>query len=182
VSFSCEQIRIHFERYAAEELSAAERRAVREHLALCDACRAESIAGDPALLFAGAAAGPEEVSPADVSRILEGVRAGVALKQAERRLGRRNTRRRASTVAAAVAVALFTLALPGGFSRREVEPPPMAAPTAARVITPGFANASVSAGPSQGTEPGSVTVYEIAPGSGPNEPRVVWIVDKSLDI
>ncbi len=47
---------------------------------------------------------------------------------------------------------------------------------AVKAVTPGFAKAAASA------DSAGATVYEIAPGAGPNEPRVVWIVDHSLDI
>ena len=111
MSPACPEFRSLFAAYAAEALTSSERRAVREHLALCGPCREEASASDPTLLFA--AGGPaEEVSAADMARILEGVRVGVAIKQAERRLAK--PPRRAAVVAAAAAVALFTLALPGG--------------------------------------------------------------------
>ena len=182
MSLCCADVRLRFAPYAAEELSAPERRAVREHLAACGACRAEAAAADPTLLFAEA--GPAEaVSAADAARILEGVRAAVALEQAERRLsarskGGRRARNRTGAVAAAAAVALFTMALPGGFSQ-----PPAAAPAAA--VTPVFGKTSAFARASaerSAKAPSGATVYEIAPGAGPDEPRVVWIVDGSLDI
>lgn len=177
MSPACPQVRAQFAAYAAEALASPERRAVREHLALCGPCREEAAAVDPTLLYA--AGGPiEEVSAADRERILQGVRAGVALKQAERRLVK--PKRRAAAVAAVAAVALLTLALPGGPERltgtRTGEPA-----AAAKAVTPaarsGFAKAA--AAPADGV---GATVYEIAPGAGPNEPRVVWIVDRSLDI
>ncbi|MGH9400420.1 MAG: zf-HC2 domain-containing protein, partial [Thermoanaerobaculia bacterium] len=83
----CSEIRARFGPYAAEALAADERRAVREHLALCASCVEEASAADPTLLYA-ALAPPEEVSAANRARILQGVRAGIAIRQAERRLAR----------------------------------------------------------------------------------------------
>ena len=181
MSPACPEFRARFAAYAAETMTSSERRAVREHLALCGPCREEASAADATLLFA-AGGQAEEVSAADMARILQGVRAGVAIKQAERRLAR--PPRRAAAVAAAAAVALFTLALPGGPSLSSSPSPlllhspdaPAASAPAVKAVTPGFANA---AAPADST---GATVYEIAPGAGPNEPRVVWIVGHSLDI
>jgi hypothetical protein len=174
---ACPDIRARLASYSAEELSGPQRREVREHLAGCRTCREAAVTADPTLLFAGAAP-VEDVSAADMARILEGVRVGVALKQAERRLAmHRKPGRRTAAVAAAAAVVLFTLALPGGLSPRASAPAARA--TAGKTVTPGFAKASVTA-PADAS--GGATVYEIAPGSGPDNPRVVWIVDRSLDI
>ena len=191
MSFSCPDARARFASYAAEALTSEERRAVREHIAACEACREEAATADATLLFAGTAP-VEDVSAAEMARILEGVRAGVALKQAERRLGRtlvrsrergEGGRRLAAAIAAAAAVALFTLALPGGLSERAAAP--LAPAAAAKAVTPGFARVSAFAnGSADGSaeSAGTATIYEIAPGEGPDEPRVVWIVDRSLDI
>jgi hypothetical protein len=178
VSPACMDVRARFAAYADETLTPLERSAMREHVALCGPCREEAASTDATLLFA-AGGPPAEVSAADMALILQGVRAGVALKRAERRLAR--PPRRAAAVAAAAAVALFTLALPGGPERdardvRRAEP-------AAEAVTPsasarfGLATAAGAPADAEGA-----TVYEIAPGAGPNEPRVVWIVDRSLDI
>ena len=114
MSSVCREVRAQFAAYAEEALTPSERGALREHLALCGPCREEAAADDATLLFASAVP-PAEVSEADMARILQGVRAGVALKRAERRLAR--PPRRAAAVAAAAAVALFTLALRGGPGR-----------------------------------------------------------------
>jgi hypothetical protein len=179
MSPACREVRGRFAAYPDETLTPLERGAVREHLALCGPCREEAASTDATLLFA-AGGPPAEVSAADVARILQGVRSGVAIKQAERRLAK--PPRRAAVVAAAAAVALFTLALPGGPSLSSSRAPshrlgvPAASAPAGKVVPSGLAKA---AAPPDGT---GATVYEIAPGAGPNEPRVVWIVDHSLDI
>jgi anti-sigma factor RsiW len=85
VTDSCREILGRLGPYAAEELPAAERRMVREHLASCGDCRREALPADPTLLFAGPVP-IEDVSAADAARILEGVRAAVSVRRAERRL------------------------------------------------------------------------------------------------
>lgn len=189
MSVSCPDVRARFASYAAEALPSEERCCVREHLAACEACREAAAAADPTLLFA-ASAPVEDVSAADRARILEGVRAGVALKRTERRLAGSPTRRRGeggarrkAAVAAAAAVVVLTLALsrPNGLSRRAAG----RADRVAAAVTPAFAFAGASAdksGDGSGDQAETATVYEIAPGAGSDEPRVVWIVDRSLDI
>lgn len=184
MSSACLEVRAQFAAYVEEALTPSERGALREHLASCGPCRGEAAAADATLAFA-AGVPPAEVSAADMERILQGVRAGVAIKRAERRLAR--PPRRAAAVAAAAAVALFTLALPGGPGRdarddgsRGVHGVRSAGPAAAAVpAAAGFGPAKAAGAPANGE---GATVYEIAPGAGPNEPRVVWIVDRSLDI
>ena len=172
---ACREVRSRFAAYAEELLAPGDRGAVREHLAACGPCREEAALADATLLFA-AGGPPAEVSAADMVRILQGVRAGVAIKRAERRLSR--PPRRAAAVAAAAAVALFTLALPGG-PEKDALGNRGTVPTAAATPSSGFGLSTAAGAPA---EAGGATVYEIAPGAGPNEPRVVWIVDRSLDI
>lgn len=184
MSPACPEFRARFAAYADETLTPFDRGAVREHLAFCGPCREEAAAADPTLLFA-AADPPPEVSAADMARILQGVRAGVEIKRAERRLAR--PPRRVAAVAAAAAVALFTLALPGGPERdaRDADARgahgAYTAEPAAAAVTPAARFGLVKAAGAPADVEGS-TVYEIAPGAGLNEPRVVWIVDRSLDI
>jgi hypothetical protein len=180
MSATCERIRGRLPEYGREALPGEERRAVREHLAGCAACRAEAAAADPVLLFS--ALPSESVSAKDVATVVASVRAGMALRQAERRIERPSGRatggrasRRSARVAAAAAVLLLTLALPFG-------PNSPKAPLPAPVAGPAAAAARLSAaGPSGLAEAGGgATVYDFNPGAG--EPRVVWIVDGSLDI
>ena len=187
MSASCREILERLGPYAAEELPASERRVVRDHLAACGDCRREALEADPTLLFAGPVP-IEDVSAADAARILEGVKAAVSVRQAERRLGsgeanaRKVGRRRATTAAAVAAVALLTLSLPGGLLRRGRAGSGAGPGAPAPVETPAFAAAASHPPPGPAAAPGGATVYEITPGRGPNEPRVVWIVDGSLDI
>jgi hypothetical protein len=179
MSAVCLGVRAHFAAYANETLTPLGRGAVREHLALCGPCREEAVSTDATLMFAagGAPAQVAEVSAADMARILQGVRAGVAIKRTERRLAR--PPRRAAAAAAAAAVALFTLALPGGLEREAREAGASGQPAAAVTPAARFGLTQAAGAPADAE---GATVYEIAPGAGPNEPRVVWIVDRSLDI
>jgi anti-sigma factor RsiW len=177
VSPACQQVRGRLPEYLDDALVAGDARAVREHLATCGACRDDLAATEPTLLFARVS--PEDVSPEDVRRVLEGVRTGVALKESERKLalGRARRRSRIAAMASAAAVAAMTLALPG--SSRRTGPAPVAARPAVSPAS-GFSPAARTA-PSA-MFPADATIYDWNPGAGTEEPRVVWIVDRSLDI
>ncbi len=191
----CAEIRSRFEAYVAETLEAFERRAVREHLAGCRPCREEAKAFHPAFLFSSVRS--EDVSGEDVERILSAVRTGIALKTAERKLGGSFARRRLGVVAGATAVVALTLLFPGARPPRAGRPVPKVA-LMERETRPAPANveerfapanlpdwpaeaglAKAGSGPGQ-KFPADATIYDWNPGGG--EPRVVWIVDRSLDI
>lgn len=178
MSAACCQVRGRLPEYLDDALPADDARALRGHLAACGACRDDLAAVEPTLLFARVS--PAEVSPEDVRRVVEGVRAGVALRETERKLalGRARRRSRIAAMASAAAVAAMTLMMPGS-SRSTVEPPIAARPSAASPA-PGFSPAARTA-PSA-TFPADATIYDWNPAAGTAEPRVVWIVDRSLDI
>ncbi len=163
--------------YLEDALAAGDRRELREHFASCEDCRGEIERIEPSLLFARIS--PDEVSSEDVLSVLAGVRAGIALAETERRVGRSRgrSRRRLAAMASAAALAAMTLVLPGS-GRRPVESlakaPHVAAPA------PGFAPAAQKAPTT--TFPAAATIYDWNPGTASQEPRVVWIVDRSLDI
>ena len=181
MTLSCAGVRDRFTPYALDELSKEERRAFREHLSECPSCRSEAEARDPVLRLARPV--PESVSADEAVRVLEAVRAGIALKQAEGRLEKPARRRWGALASAAAAVAL-TLLVPGAMGRRQAPPAP--APREAAV--PGFAPATVRAPAGKALEkageagryPADATIYDWNPGAG--QPRVVWIVDRSIDI
>jgi anti-sigma factor RsiW len=208
---ACGQIRGKFAAYLDERLAREERQAVRRHLQECDGCRAEASAADPAFLFAFAdgGAGAAEVSAEETARVLAAVRTGIELRKAERRVEGGSKRRlprtfgfgAAASVAAAVLVAVLA-GTSGGF--RSGKPVPAALAVSATASSPApqrvvGAPASVSAevphatgggrvspfaeasGPAMGQKlPADATIYDWNPGGG--QPRVVWIVDRSLDI
>ncbi len=208
MTVGCEETRARFGSYVGESLARDERSAVRAHLSECAACRREASERDPSLLFA--AAPPEGVSDAEAARILQGVRAGIAIKTAERRVRRAPSRgnRAGATAAAAAAAVLIALTLSSpsparlALARGADQPSGAAGPTrssvpaaaktrdavpasesaaetpamTARPFSP-FAEASAPGGQKA---PADATIYDWNPGGG--QPRVVWIVDRSLDI
>lgn len=186
MSASCGTILERVPAYLEDALTADERREFRNHLASCPACRNRVAGVEPSLLFARV--GPEDVSAEDVARVLAGVRAGIALARTEKRVGgpSRGTRRRMAAMASAAALAAMTLVLPGSARRPAdsigtplaVSPAPAAEANPASA--PGFAPASEKA-PSA-TFPADATIYDWNPGAASQELRVVWIVDRSLDI
>jgi len=182
MTFSCGEVRDRFEAYGSEALAAAERGAVREHLRSCEPCREEASAADPLFLFVGAGAAPV---PAEATAgVLEAVRAGIALKTAERRIEVPTARRRLGALASAAAAVALTLLVPGAPARRAPREAVATQGPAARSFAP--ASNKRPAGeilPNAGgtkTYPADATIYDL--GSGAGEPRVVWIVDRSLDI
>jgi Putative zinc-finger len=179
MSAICERVRSRLPEYGREALPAVERHAVREHLLRCAACRAQAAADDPVLLFAGLPA--EAVSSEEVASVVASVRAGIALRQAERRIERPSRRRgergrrRVIRVGAAAAVVLLTLAIPSGLRS------PAGEERAAETERAPAAAFSTVAGPESAAKAsGGATIYDWNGGAG--EPRVVWIVDGSLDI
>jgi putative zinc finger protein len=178
MSVSCGEVRERFDRYAQEALDSAERRELREHLRACGPCAEEASAADPSLLFA--ALPLEDVSADEISRVVSAVRMGVELRRAEKRLAR--SPRRVAAIGAVAAVLALTLFLPG-----RIDPPTER--TAAADPGSGPATAPVpqflpGAAPAGATErfPAAATIYDWNPGSSRDEPRVVWIVDRSLDL
>jgi hypothetical protein len=81
-------------------------------------------------------------------------------------------------MASAAALAAMTLVVPG--SGRRPEGPAATAPPRAEAGGGGFAPAARHG--EDRTFPADATIYNWNPGAGIEEPRVVWIVDRSLDI
>lgn len=178
MSARCESVRERLSDYLDDALPAAEARGFREHLSSCDGCRDAVVSHEPSLLFTRVTR--DEVSAEDVSRVLSGVRAGIALREAERKLAaaRSARRRRPAAIASAAAVAAMTLLLPGTV-RRQTPTALTAVSPPVETAAPGFAPAARDSGR---TFPADATIYDWNPGAGVEEPRVVWIVDRSLDI
>jgi len=182
VSALCPILRTSFDDYLADVLPAPQRRILREHLAACADCRRAALEKDPSFAFARPFA-PEPVAEETAARILDAVRTGVALRQTEQRLRGVSSGRIAGSAAAAAAALVLALLIPGGGSSRRartadarpgatpaavqaaaVQPPP-----AARPVEPAVSSSEA-------------TIYDLNPGAGREEPRVVWIVDRGLDI
>lgn len=179
MSAICPIVRSSFADYVSDALPAPQRRILRDHLAACPECRDLAAAQEPALLFARPFP-PEELPAADAARILANVRTAVAFAETEKRI-RRTSRRRITLSGAAAAAAAFTALLfvaPGTGARRPES-------VAASRPTPGLESAPAlqPAGlPSDAETSAEATVYDWNPGAGREEPRVVWIVDRGLDI
>ncbi|HWZ84920.1 MAG TPA: zf-HC2 domain-containing protein [Thermoanaerobaculia bacterium] len=184
MSAICGILRASFDDYLADRLPAPQRRILREHLAECDGCRGAALGRDASFAFARPLA--DDVAPAEAAAILASVRAGVAHLEADRRIrAGRPTRRRSAVAAAAAAVGLLALTVAGGSARREspVAALPAVAPTpvADSVLSGGEFEAAGL--PAESAAPlSNATVYDLNPGAGREEPRVVWIVDRGLDI
>ena len=179
----CLILRESFDDYLGDALPAPQRRMLREHLAVCAECLGAATAKDASFLFARSM--PGEVAPDDTARILLGVRAGVGHIETERRIGVAR-RRPVAGAAAAAAVVLLVLTIPGGSDAgREpgtaALPAPVPSPAASeQADTLGLAPAGLTAEAAL-PSPGA-TVYDLNPGADRTEPRVVWIVDRGLDI
>ncbi len=180
----CAILRESFDDYLGDALPAPQRRMLREHLSACAECLAAAAAKDASFLFARPM--PEEAAPDEAARILAGVRAGVGHIETGRRIAAA-TRRRFAGVAAAAAVGLLVLTIPGGSdAHREPEiaalPAPVPSPAAPEQAAFSFGVAPAGL-PAEAAAPSSgATVYELNPGAAAGEPRVVWIVDRGLDI
>jgi hypothetical protein len=185
VTLSCDQARERFGGYTAESLVAGERRAVREHLGTCAACLKAAAARDPLLVFSAARTAP--VSSEETGRVLAAVRAGIALQQARERLEAPAVRRRVGALASAAAALVLTLLAPGKTAYRALSP--SSVPPAQREAVKSSFIPATNPAPLQdilektdgrGKYPADATIYELNPGAG--QPRVVWIVDRSIDI
>jgi hypothetical protein len=186
MSLSCREALAALTGYAAETLERSLRQSLRDHVAACGDCREVAVHTDPGLLFAGSA----RISPTtdeEAAQILAGVRAGIAWRQAERKLtGDRPARRRRGASAAAAAVVALALLVPASTSRRgqpravsNLAAPRVQAQTqASDPVVPAARPVSPEVPASR--FPADATIYDLSQGVG--EPRVVWIVDRSLDI
>ncbi|MDQ5873272.1 MAG: zf-HC2 domain-containing protein [Acidobacteriota bacterium] len=178
MSARCDGVRERLSDYLEDALPAGQARDFREHLSSCDDCRDRVVSRDPSLLFTRVVR--DEISAEDVARVLSGVRTGIALHETERKLDRSRSsgRRRRAALASAAAVAAMTLLLPGA-ARFPARTAATAVSPPVETAAPGFAPAARG---SSRTFPADATIYDWNPGAGVEEPRVVWIVDRSLDI
>jgi len=177
----CTLVRGSFDDYLADALPAPQRRMLRDHLAACPECGELAVSRDPTFLFARVA--PEQVPAAEAAGILSAVRTGVSLMEAERRLGRKSRRRVAGLgAAAAAAVVTLVVALQSFPAHRPPSVAARPAPVPAASENPSELSAAALADPGTTSASPDATVYDWNPGAGREEPRVVWIVDRGLDI
>lgn len=191
----CAIVQASLEPYLRDALPAPQRKMLRDHLAACAECRGAAVLSDPTFRFARSVS--DEVGAEERREILAAVRTGVELREAERRIGTRPSPSRRLRIgsAAAAAVALVAVLAPGWRGvRTRVVPQSAAEATAAPASSTSLAavpdrglSPAASAGLAEGAVgsvamPSDATVYDWNPGAGPEEPRVVWIVDRGLDI
>jgi hypothetical protein len=191
----CAIIRGSFDDYLCDALPSPQRRMLRDHLASCDGCRAAAAAKDASFAFARPIAEP--VSEGESREILSAVMTGVDLMRAERRIrSARRVRprlRMGSAAAAAVAAVILIssgwgiLRAPAGAAASAPQrmlspvPPAAGAPASSAAMQPAGLSAAAAADAAPPASP-DATVYDWNPGAGREEPRVVWIVDRGLDI
>jgi hypothetical protein len=202
----CAIVRASFEPYRRDALPSPQRRMLREHLLACEGCRAAAAAEDPTLRFARPLS--EAVSEGETREILSAVMTGVDLLKTERRIraGRPARRLRIGSAAAAAAAAVAAAVLVSSGGGILQVPAMSVGARAAAPVSPAPASvavqpASSSAASATSLQPSSATalqpaamavadpapspdatVYDWNPGAGREEPRVVWIVDRGLDI
>lgn len=183
----CTIVRASFADYLRDALPAPQRKMLRDHLASCPACRIAAVAADPTLRFAVPAPVIDAIPEGIANDILAAVRTGVDLLETERRLTRPRRLRVSSRAAAAVAALVLlssgwgilrswprTDAFVAGAGAPERSSSPLPLPQAAAVQPAGLA--------AEAPASSEATVYDWNPGAGREEPRVVWIVDRGLDI
>jgi anti-sigma factor RsiW len=181
VSAICPLVREGLGDYLTDRLPAPQRHILREHLAACETCRDAAASRDASLLFARPFS-PEEVGADETAAILASVRTGVAHIETERRIGSARPARRRAAIAAAAAAAVLLLSRIPGAPRHET--PVAALPSSALTPAPAPDGSGLAAAamPDESAAPSNATIYELNPGAGREEPRVVWIVDRGLDI
>ena len=166
------------------ELVREERSRVVAHLRSCGECRREALRLDPTVVFRLAASREAHVSDEESRAILENVRAAISLREASRKLERMpshawGVRRAAAALAGAV---LLSLTASSPMVRRH--PASASIPTQRRPAPPAsFARAVAPDRSDEALAPATATVYEWNPGeNSPDDPKIVWIVDRSLDL
>jgi anti-sigma factor RsiW len=169
----CDSFRDRLTDYLEESLNDDERRAVREHLAMCAECARWAVDVEPTLIFARATAA-SDVSPARVDACTRAVLSQVRQRRLERRLG---ARRRPWLAAAAAAVLALGAAAIWGVTGLRPGPEP-AAPA------PGFVGAAVREVPPPKVEADmageGVRVYQFAQEDDADT-AVLYIVNPALE-
>jgi tRNA(Met) C34 N-acetyltransferase TmcA len=165
--------------YRADELGSSKRQEMLSHLRECGECRRQAFEAEPSILFA-VEDHPAEVPEDQVESILENVRIGIAIAETSRKLestsaGRGKSRR----LGALSAAALLLLSVSSPSRRnRSVIPASVARSIPAAAVPTAFQPEGDG-----GLLPASATIYEWNPATAaPNDPKIVWIVDRSLDL
>ncbi len=169
--------------FLADDLDRQARRAAAEHLRDCGDCRLRALDRDPSVVFRLALSPQPAVSDEESQEILENVRIAIAIRRASRKiekpsLGGLGARRTAAAVAAA---ALLSLTASSPMTRRSASPVPQA--SSPRPSAAAFARGSAPDRSDEALAPATATIYEWNPATNsPDDPKIVWIVDRSLDL
>jgi hypothetical protein len=196
-----ERVRALLVRRADDSISSLESRSLKAHLLSCAACAEEAAAEDPTLLFVPLAAS-SDVRPAggrredrrsaqlgqeleaEADRVVADVLAAVEVERSRRRLGSPAKNRRALLAAS---VALVGAGLLGYITWKSHGSAPGPAERVERVAAQRVAPAALSPAPAlrrpviEDLKNPGATVYEFASAS-PQEPTLVFIVDRNADI
>lgn len=165
--------------YRSDQLRTPERRELLSHLQECAGCRRQAFEVEPSILFA-IESRPEEVSQAQAESILENVRIGIALSQTSRKLGSTSALRGKSRRLGALSAAALLLLSVSSPTRRNR---PTAVPSVVTAVPAAAVPAEFSRDGDGQLLPASATIYEWSPATAaPNDPKIVWIVDRSLDL
>ncbi len=169
----CDTFRDRVTDYLEESLNDDDRRAVREHLAMCAECARWAVDVDPTLIFARASS-DQEASSARVEACTRAVLSQVRQRRLERRLG---SRRRPWLAAAAAAVLALGAAAIWGVTGL-VSAPEVATPA------PGFVGAAAHDAPPPKVEVDmvgeGVRVYQFAQDDDADT-AVLYIVNPALE-
>lgn len=167
-------------RRAADRLSLAEERLLREHLESCDACAAEALRSDPVLLFSrdAATSSPEALAADERERFVGAVLAATGAARAERRLHPA----RLGVGLRIAASLLLAASLVGVWFSRGRAPAPSPGPAAPVALARDDRPAPVEAlAPVEEVGGAGAVVYQF-PSTAPGEPTVVFVVDRNADI
>jgi len=191
-----DSVRALLDKRADDSISSLESRSLKAHLLSCAACAEEAAAEDPTLLFVPLAASSEgrggrrderrsAQDQAEAERVVADVLAAVEVERSRRRLGSSARNRRALIAAS---VALVGAGLLGYFGWRSRGSAPEM-PGSSERIAARRPSSEAAASPApvlrrpviEDLKNPGATVYEFASAS-PQEPTLVFIVDRNADI
>ena len=174
---------LRMDSFLSDSLGRADRAAAADHVRSCADCRLRALEGDPAAVFRLALSPEPSVSDEETRQILENVRVAIAIRQASRRIERPaaswpGLRRTAAALAAAALLSLTASSPMSRTSRRAASPARGSSPAPSA-----FVRAAAPERSDDALAPATATVYEWNPGANsPDDPKIVWIVDRSLDL
>lgn len=170
-----------------DAITREESRLLSAHVSVCEACAREAFGRDPTLLFASIAGTP--APEAEARQVAADVLAAVELERSRRRLTtsrRRNVLRAASIALVGAGLlglaALKALRRPAGERAPEISESSSASePGNVRTLRASAAVLRASHPLIEGLKSPAATVYQFA-GRAPDEPTVVFVVDRNADL